>query len=238
MKVQELFYRLSVGELSNLAMSKEGSGEIRPEDQGKLIVYVNAALTAIHKRFLLITREVLIETVDYITNYHLKTQYALSSNSDEPYKYIIDLGGSPFDGEIIRILEVYDARKHKLPLNDPGHSESLFTPGPFTLQVPNPINRNALSVMYQANHKPLEFIGLKNDDVLAQEIDVPGFLEAAMTNHVAYKVFSHLNGQEHQAKAQEYLTLFDTDCAEIEEKDLINQSQSNTQTKLHERGFV
>lgn len=238
MKVSELFYRLSVGELSNLAMSNEGNGEIRQQDQGKLLVYTNAALMAVHKRFVLNTKEVLIETIDHIVNYHLKVQFALSSNSTERNKYIIDSVGSPFTGDVIRILEVYDAMKWKLPLNDPGHSESLFTPGPNVLQVPNPINRMALSVMYQANHDPLEFLGLKNEEVLAQHIEMPEFLESALLNHVAYKVFSHLNGAEHQSKAQEYIAMYEAECSEIEENDLIGQSQSTTQTKLQERGFV
>lgn len=238
MKVSDFFYNLSVGELSNLAMSEEGSGTIREQDQGKLIVYVNAALTAIHKRFILITKEVLVETLDHVTNYHLKKQFALSSNSNERYKYIIDVIGAPFAGDVLRILEVYDARQTNLPLNDPGQPNSLFTPGPATLQVPNPITRNALSVIYQANHVPLKFKGISLTEVGNQEIDVPEFLENALTNHVAYKVYSHMNGTEHQAKAQEYLSLFDTDCVEIEENDLINQTQSTTQTKLNERGFI
>ena len=91
MKVSELFYRLSVGELSNLSMSNEGSGEIREKDKGKLIVYTNAALKALHKRFVIVTKEVLVETIDHITNYPLKKRYALSSNANTPYKFIIDL---------------------------------------------------------------------------------------------------------------------------------------------------
>lgn len=238
MNIQELFYRLSVGELSNLAMSGEGSGNIREADQAKLIVYTNAALSAIHKRFLLITKELLLEPLDHITNYHLKKEFARSSNSDQRYKYIIDLPGSPFTGDVIRVIEVYDSRKLKLPLNDPGRFDSLFTPAPTTLQVPEPVNRNALSVMYQASHKPLEFLGLKLEEVQAQDINLPEFLEAALINNIAYRVFSHLNGQEHQAKSQEYISMYEAECTEIEENDLINQTQSNTQTKLQERGFI
>lgn len=238
MNVSELFYNLSVGELSNLAMSGEGSGTIREKDQGKLITYINGAMKALHKRFVLLSKEVLIETVDHITNYHLKRRFALSSNSTEKYKYIIDLHDNQFQEDVIRILEVTNALKQKLPLNDPGNFLSVFTPAPTTLQVPEPITRNALSVIYQAEHVPLQFTGLAKDKMLAQTIEIPGFLEAALTNHVAYKVYSHMNGQEQQAKAQEYLVMYENECSEVENNDLMAQSQSVTHSKLNERGFV
>lgn len=238
MNVSELFYRLSVGELSNLAMSGEGSGTIRAKDQGKLVSYINSAMEALHKRFVLISKEVLIETVDHITHYHLKKRYALSSNSSEKYKYIIDMRDNPFKEDVIRVLEVWNALKQKLPLNDPGNFWSVYTPSPTILQVPEPITRNALSVIYQANAVPLEYVGKPPKEALAQEIDIPNFLETALTNYVAYKVYSHMNGQEQQAKSQEYLVLFENECTEVEKNDLMAQSQSVTHYKLNERGFV
>lgn len=238
MKVSELFYQLSVGELSNLSMSNEGSGSIREQDQGKLITYVNGALLAIHKRFVLVTKEVLIECYDHITNYHLKKRYALHSGSTEPYKYIIDLPNNMFKEDVIRVIEVYNALKQKLPLNDPGRFGSVYTPSPLVLQVPEPITRNALSVVYQAENIPLNYVGLEPTEVLAQEFELPHFLEAALINHISYKVYSHMNGQEHQAKAQEYLTLYEAECTDIEANDLVSQSTSTTTSKLHEKGFV
>lgn len=238
MIVSELFYNLSVGEVSNLAMGNDGDGTIRETDQGKVISYLNSAMGALYKRFVIITKEALIETVDHITEYKLKRQYALSSGSSEPYKYIIDSIGNPFIEDCIRILEVSNALKRKLPLNDPGNPYSVFTPRPMVLQVPNPITRDALSVMYQAKNTPIEFLGLDNDKVLSQEIEIPNFLESALQNYVAYKIYSHFNGQEHQGKAQEYMSLYDNECTEIELNDLVQQSQSESQMKLIERGFV
>lgn len=238
MKLEELFSRLSYGELSNLAMSGEGSGTIRDKEQDKLITYVNSGMIALHKRFVLRSKEVLIECYDHITDYHLKKRYALNSGSDEKYKYIIDLPENQFVEDVIRILEVSNSLKQKLPLNDPGNPLSVFTPSPTTLQVPEPITRNGLSVIYQANPVPLEYVGTDREGALAQEIDIPSFLETALTNHIAYKVYSHMNGQEQQAKAQEYLVMFENECSEVESNDLMAQSQSVTHYKLNERGFV
>ena len=238
MKVSELFYDLSVGEVSNLAMSDEGSGKIRTKDQGKLVVYLNDALTALHKRFVLRTAEVLIEPVDHITTYHLKKQFSLSSKSNEKVRYIIDTELSPFEGNVIRVLEVWDARGLQLPLNDPGKFSSVFTPYPDVLQVPEPINRNALSVIYQAGPRKIEYLGLSEAEVLDQDFTIPDFLLNALKNQIAYKIYTHMNGQEHVAKAQEYLTIYESECVEIENSDLVSQTQSTTQTKLESRGFI
>lgn len=238
MKVSDLFYNLSIGELSNLAMSGEGSGTIRDKDQGKLVSYINAGVNALHKRFVLVTKELLIECFDHITTYQFKRKFAITSNSSEKYKYIIDYPDFPFEEDVIRILEVSNALRQKLPLNDPGDFMSVFTPAPDVLQVPEPITRNSLSVIYQAESVPLKYLGIDKEVALAQEIQIPGFLESALTNYVAYKVYSHMNGQEQQAKSQEYLVMYENECSEVEKNDLTAQTQSVTHHKLNERGFV
>ena len=47
-----------------------------------------------------------------------------------------------------------------------------------------------------------------------------------------------MNGQEHQAKAQEYITLYENACNLVEEGDFANQTVSNSHSKLVDRGFV
>jgi hypothetical protein len=238
MKVSELFYILSVGELSNLAISNEGSGTIREKDTGKLITYINSGLDLLYKRFILSTDELILELYDWITSYNLRKEFAMSSGSKQKYKYILDLPEHPYMENVVQVVEVWDALRHKLPLNDPGRHNSVYTPSPLVLQVPNPINGQYLSVVYQAKAKPLKALGLSQDDLIAQEIPLPDFLISALTNHVAFKVYNHMNGQDHSAKAQDYFALFEADCTLIEEKDLVSQTQSNTTTKLEERGFV
>ena len=239
MKLGELFKELSVGELSNLAMSKDGSGTIVDKHHTKLIVYLNTALLEIYTRFPLITKELLIAQTEHITNYHLKRQFALSSNSDQPHKYIIDINGEPYDGICLRIMSVSDLLGGFIPLNDESDSRSYFTPQPNILQIPYPINGNVTSVTYQTNHPVILSEGITDGwDKLDQDIEIPLFLKGALIHHIAYSVYSHMNGQEQQIKAQEYITLFEDKCSKVEDGDLANATVSTSHSKLLDRGFV
>lgn len=234
MTLLDLLRRLSYGELSNLAISGEGSGNIKDESRAKLIAYANEGLTRIYSRFILSEKSVLVETVEGITNYHLKTRFAESSGSDEPFQYIKDLFAEPFVEDVIRILDVYDSYGRKRVLNDDGDPDSLFTPRPDTLQVPHAKGGMALGIAYQARHPELFAEG---HDVLGQYIDLPVFLEPALQQFVAHKVYSHMNGQDHVAKGIEYANAYEALCQEIESRDLTRSTWHTTHTKLEDRGF-
>lgn len=234
MKVLDLFTRLSRGEFSNLAIGMEGAG-IAEEKQAKIIDYANEALIMIFSRYRLLEKNLLIEEVGHITNYHLRKQYAVSSQSNEPYHYIKDLAGDPFKDDVIKILEVTDSRGRLRYLNDISVWDSLFTPQPDTLQDPHPETGRALGVSYQARHPVLRSTG---DNILSQDIDIPFYLEKALQSQVASLNFSHMNGQEHVLKSQEYAATYEKICLEIDERDLLNQTSSTSHHKLEQRGFV
>lgn len=239
MKLVDLFRQLSFGELSNLAISKEGSGEIVEEKRPQLVQYVNDGLLALHSRFLLAEKDVLIEQIDSVTFYHLSRKYAVTSNSDAQWHYIKDLPEDPFQEDLIKILSVFDVNTGcKRELNDTGNPVSLFTPQPNILQVPCPVTGEALCVIYQASHSKLDdrIDGPKN--LLDQSIDLPAYLKNPLQLYVAHKVFSHMNGQENVAKSQEYLASFETACLEVEDRDLVNQTFHTTHNKFKQRGFV
>ena len=231
MKLEDLFSRLSYGELSNLSIGNEGRGSIREEDIPKVTAHVNDGLLRIYSRFVLSTKQLLVEQVRHITNYHLIPKYAESSGSDVEWPYIKDLPDDKFLGDLIRILEVKDDRG-TLPLNDTGNPHSLFTPYPQVLQVPDPKAGQSLAVQYQARHD------LLNNEDIEQEIDIPFVLEGALQSFVAYKIFSHMNGQDNQVKSQEHLNTYDGICVDVEARDLVNATFATSHHKLEERGFV
>lgn len=238
MRLTDLFEELSVGELSQLSMSGEGSGEIAAKSHLKLISYINSSLLKIYTRFTLKTNEVLVEQHEHITNYHLTRDYAMSSESNQPYKYISDLGGEPFKGGVLKILTVQDLLGGYIPLNDSGNMRSYFTPQPEILQVPYPITGNVISVTYQDKHPDILYHGVTEQERMAQEITLPLFLKDALIKLIAYNVFTHMNGQEHTAKAQEYLSMYEMACELVDEGDFSNQTVSTSHSKLTERGFI
>lgn len=232
MKLSDLYTRLSVGEFSNLAIGSDGSGEIRPADKAKILVHINAGLLELYSRFLLVTKYLIVEMVENITNYHLISKYAETANCVS-IPYIKDLPGDPFKDDLIRVLEVFDGCKCKLSLNDDNNCHSLFTPAPQMVQVPNPVAGKPLFITYQARHLPLTDPLKPN-----QWIELPFILEDALLSYVAYRVFSNMNGQDHMVKAQEQLALYERRVTEVEAKDLVNMSPNVNTLKLHKRGFV
>lgn len=234
MNVANLFEALSYGELKNLSMSSEGGGSIREEDQHTVILYANEALTRLYSRFVLKEKDVLIELVDHITNYHLIRQYAESCYDEEivPFPYIKDLGREPFTEDVIKILSVINSNGEELPLNDAEHPRSLFTPQANVLQVPRPIDRQSLGVLYQARH-PI----LSRED-LEQPIEVPAVLQGALTSYIAHKVYGGMNTQEAVAISQGHYANYEAVCAEIVDKDLVNTSVSQTNSRFQKRGWI
>lgn len=246
MKLKKLFNSLALAELSNLPINN--NGKIDKDYYSKIFNYLEEALLKLHSRFMLKEKEILIELREDITNYYLKKEYAESYRakididifvkSDIYFKYIKDTKREPFIEDVIRIIAVYSSDNKKLPLNDPVGLNSLYTPQPNLLQVPNPKNGMALSIHYQANHKKLLSFDNNEDKFLEQEIDIPLYLEEPLKNYIASKVYSHMITQDATAKSQEFIQLYELLCKEIDQEDLANQTQYFSHTKLEDRGFI
>jgi len=234
MKIVELFRRLAFGELSNLAIANP-DGTLVEEKHPQIVQYTNEGLLRLYSRFVLKENTILVEQYEHIVNYYLKPKFAESAGADIAYPYIKDMPDEPFKGDVVRILSVTDESGQAKILNDKDNTLSLYTPQPDCLQVPNPIEGRPLAVTYQARHWLLDDrIGY----ILEQEIDIPFFLEGALQNYVAYRVYSDMNGQENLSKSQQNLAAYEAICIEIENRDLVNQSFHTSHQKLEQRGFV
>ena len=234
MNVGNLFEMLSYGELKNLSMSSEGGGSIREEDQHTIILYANEALTRLYSRFILKEKDVLVELVGHVTNYHLIKQYAETCYDEEvvPYPYIKDLGREPFEEDVIKILSVINSNGEELPLNDTENPMSLFTPQATVLQVPRPVERQSLGILYQARHPELR------QDETDGAIELPLVLQGALTSYIAHKVYGGMNTQEAMAVSQTHYANYEAICSEAVDKDLVNTSVSQTNTRFQKRGWI
>jgi hypothetical protein len=236
MNLLELFRRLSYGELSNLAIGSNGVGVIAEDGQPKIVTHANETLLRLHSRFLLRENLLFLRQVDHLTYYYLLKRFARSEITDPPcpnapHAYILDNADEPFEDDLIKVLEVMDQDGCKLPLNDAEDPRSLYTPQPNLLQIPEPLADRVLSVNYQARHPILTHTNV------CQEIDLPFALEGALTAHIAYQVYSNMNGQENSGKAAEHLARYESVCNEIQEMDIVSQSRATTTLKFHDRGF-
>lgn len=233
MNVQELFKRLSFGVLSNLSMSSNANGTITAEAQPRLITFANDGLLKLYSKFVLSEKEILLEMVDNITNYHLLTRFAESNCDEENHdpRYIKDIA-DPFLEDVIKVLEVYGQDGKPRTLNDAEDPLSVFTPNPIMLQVPKPSPGEMLSLVYQARHVPLEH------GVLGAEIYLPVVLEGALVSFIASEIYSNMNGPENSAKGNDHLMRYEAACVDVLAKDLVNSSRSTTNIKFNDRGFI
>jgi hypothetical protein len=234
--VNDLFRALSFGELSNLSMSNEGNGTITAAAQPKIIHHLNEGLLKLYSRFVLKEDDILVQLYDHITFYHLNPRFAVNyvpvgGSDDEDIRYLLDMPGEPFKGDIIKILTVYDSNGCKLPLNDDEQPLSLFTPQANLLQVPYPKNDMALSVMYQAKHDKIQ-------GELEETIELPDILLEALTNFIAYKVYGSIGSDNSTAKSLAHYAAFESVCREVEDKDLVSTSISTSNARFHKRGWV
>lgn len=232
MKLSELFTALSYGVLSNLSIGSDGAGTIQTGKEPVIVQHTNEALLKIFSRFVLYEKDLIIQMSGNRTQYPLLKKYAESTDDGGTEKFIKDGLHDIFTGDVIKILEVFDYIGNKMVLNDAENPYSLFTPQPTVLMTTRPMWNVAYSVAYQARHA---VITGEDDEA---EIDIPFVLESALQNYIGYLVFSNMTGQEHLVKSQELLGKYETTCLEIEQKDILNQSFTTTNTKFAKRGFI
>lgn len=234
MTLQDLFNMLAQGELTNLPMA--ASGSIDPGSYVKLTNYTNEALLKLYTRFVLKEDDLMLELYDHITNYHLIPRFAANYNApsasqNEPIRYILDLPGEPFCDELIKVRRVFTIEGIELSLNDDAALFGVFTPRIKMLQVPNPVLGMVLNVVYQRKHPFLK-------GELSDEIECPDVLQDALTSFVAYKVFSHMNSTDSSAKSQEFMATYESICNEIVDRDLVNSSISQSNTRFSAGGWL
>lgn len=234
MNITDLFTRLSYGELTNLWMSSEGNGDILEEKKPAVIQYANEGLLRLHTRFILKEKDVLIEQVSHITNYHLIEKFTESRapQPDAPYPYIKDLSREQFVNDIIKIHAVYEGGGCQLPLNDAERYDSVFTPQQNVLQVPFPVTGVSLGILYQAKHATLNWEEEETD------IEIPEVLESALLAFIGYRVYSGIASPEASVKAQEHLSNYESVCQEVIDRDLVNSSVSTTNVRFGKGGWI
>lgn len=235
MELDDLYCALSYGELSNLAMSNNGSGEIVEDQKPKIVNFANEALTRLYNRFVLKENELILEMRTGVTNYHLLARYAQQSwdqSTEIPYPYIRDLDREKFEEDVLRILAVFDNNGIQRPLNDPENWGSLFTPQAQLLQNPTPKLGEYLSVMYQAKHPKL----ICNDQEHST-IELPEVLWGALRSYIAFKITGSMNTQEMVLAADGHKTTFENICQEVEDRDPVMNSYSPTNVRFQKRGW-
>jgi hypothetical protein len=227
MLVKALFKELSLGELSNLSLSADGSGTIIEEKQGKILLYAQDGLTKLYGRFLLSEKVLILRTIAGQTSYPLESRYAVSQLDDDDEATILDNDEEPFTDDLVKVLAVSQMGDY-VPLNDTEACGSVFTPSPTILRVPE--TGGTFSLVYQANHPKL----VDEESV----ISLPEVLWPALKSFVAGKVYSHMNGQDNMVLSQNHMAEFEGICLDVVDRDLVSTSISSTNSRFNRNGWV
>lgn len=231
----QLIEELCLGELSNLYVGEEFLSEdgLSETNARKLYAYLNQGLREISTRLNLIQKELFLDTHAAISRYYLRKDFAVSNNaSSEPVRYINDVG-EKFQGDVVKILALYNELGCEIPLNDIADCGSILTPEFDCLQFPYVELLNSYSVIYQAAHPEVDW-----EPSGKKALVLPPLLLEALKSYVAWKAYSFLNGDGPTNKGLEKKAEFDALMIQAELVDAGNTTTPRTTHKLCQRGFV
>lgn len=223
MKLSEIFFHLSTGELSQLSIGGGASGEINENNHERVLGFVNLALTALYTRFVLKEREVLIPLQSDATLYHLD----------------ID--------DLLKIEKISSDSGNEIPLNKGGDPFSCRTPSLQTLYVPqNILNKdtsvppeyitNSILVSYRANHPKISAAQL---DIGPEMIDVElpfSHLQALLYN-VASRIHNPIGMVNEFHSGNSYAAKYERACQELELEGL-QLDPEHVNDRLQQNGWI
>lgn len=231
MQLNDLFHMLAYGELSNHHMASTGDGTLLPAKQPQIVHFCNEALVRLYTKFVLKEKDCIIELVDGVSLYYLKSEYSVTGYNKQvaDFPYIQDTVDSPFQDDVLKVLAVESSLGGHRPLNDPNSCWTVNTPTFNTIQVSSARVNEVIAVSYQAKHVTL--------DGTNQTIELPTVLHGALTAFIAYKVYFNMNTTESQAISQGHLAMFNNICADTTEADALNLSVSGVNTRFNIGGW-
>lgn len=235
MTLDDLFAELSYGELSNLALSNNGDGTIVDAKKPQLLHFTNEALIDLHTKFNLKEDSLMLRTVEGKTQYFLKSAYS-TTGFDElvaDWPYIEDTVEKPFKEDVLKVLSVDSSNGYSRSVNNYEDIFSIYTPKPLEIQVPFFTENEVLAVHYQALP---DRVGL--GEGMNQEFNLPLTLHSALKAYVAYKVYSTMNTAESMNASQMHLVNYAGLCAQAVDRDSLNLSVSNTNSKFRNNGWI
>ena len=231
MFLSEIFDQLTYGELAHLEMGGGANYGVESKFYPSLVANINLGLTAIHTRFPLLAKEVIIQQYDHIQTYILNSKYAKTNgNSTEPYKYIEDSVYQPFIDDVLKIEQAFDEGGVELKLNDENEFFSVFTTSFNTIQIPYPVAENSLAVVYRANHEKIVIDDNFNPNTI--EIDIAWHLLEPLLFYVAHRYFVTNAPQD----SVNFLNKYNQSCGRIDINGMINK-RDDTNNRLELAGW-
>jgi len=208
MRIRELFNILKNTELKQIVIG---------EDDQQVLDLLNLALIEVYGKFNILTEEQVIEIVPG------QTRYRLQDNSQRVLQvYYRNTKENPLTG-CDQFIEV--------PINDINCDESVFTPQPYVLHIPNPDDGRIYSVIQTVLPPYVTSANINTLDFIIP----PQFIDPIMF-YAAYRGYKSMNGDE-QTEIGSHWRAYMSACDEAYRKGMVNYSML-TNIKLTDRGYV
>jgi len=172
-------------------------------DTPAIISYINLGLIELYKRFDLRTDEVVIELNAAQTIYTMPVNYQA-------------------------ILEALDEDGNWYSINDEDDALSILTPTYNTIQVPNPEDGAAISIIYTALPDRV--------NSTADVLPLPLALLDALYNYIGYRGHGAVNGELKTENNSHYMR-FEANCKKAKDLGVIT-TDDTVNRKLINRGFA
>ena len=173
------------------------------DDTEAVISYINLGLIELYKRFDLRTDEVVIPLTASQTIYQMPDNFQ-------------------------SIIEVLDENGDWYSINDEDDALSILTPTYNTIQVPNPEDGAAISVIYKALPDRVTSV----DDILP----LPLSLLDALYNYIGYRGHGAVSGDLKTENNSHYMR-FEANCKKAKDLGVLTE-EDTVNTKLVDRGFA
>ena len=196
MRLNKLLQELAITELKGSPCVAQGSFEIQHQYLPTVIVNINKALEAFYSQFALKESTVLVRVIPGIREYVIHSDYAQSTGDNGFPKYIMDSQVSPFEDDLLQILDVQMFYGGSIGYNNPNDPYSICPIGFNRILVPDATmyHNQILSVYYQAGHKEINPI----EPDMNMEVELPQAMNTAFQAYIASLVYHSLGGTKHE----------------------------------------
>lgn len=207
MRIKQIFDILQSTELKQIASGK---------DEDRVLTFLNLALIEVYGKFNILQEEQVITIVAG------QTRYILQDNSQRIVQvFYRNLEKHPLLG---------DDGYREVPLNDTECDESVFTPQPYVLHIPNPDAGREYSVIQTVTPPYITKENINTVDFIVP----PQYLEPIL-HYAAYRAYKAMNGDEKTEIGSHY-KFYILSCDEVYRKGLV-QYNMMTNVKGTDRGF-
>ncbi|MGL4252863.1 MAG: hypothetical protein ACRCR2_02220 [Fusobacteriaceae bacterium] len=222
-------FQLANGELRTHPWAMDGY--FNENTVNKVVAAINTAITEVYTRFPLLTKELVLLQHSGLTEYLLEPRFAVTDPTEVPIKYIDDSKYEPFTGNLLRIEAVYDEIGDELAMNNTHSCKVFFTPAPNIIEIPNPVDTNALFVTYRTR-PPL----VTKDTTY---LDIPAQALPLIMAYVGFRAYAASSDQNQAQLSMVNYQKYELMCANLTVKGMDNEyNTTNPNCKAERRGWV